>query len=623
MGENQNYDFAGWATRFNVKCADGRTIRHGAFDDCDGVKVPLVWNHKHGEAGNVLGHALLQVKDEGVWMLGSFNNTANGQDAKEQVCHGDITCLSIFANHLRERAGDVYHGMIREVSLVLAGANPEARIETVLCHGDNADGEYEEDSIIFMGDSAIELFHAEIEEDEKEDTNVDNYANDPELEHKDSDGEKDGEETVQDVIDTMNEKQQNAMYALAGLAYEKGKKEAQGGEDNDDSEGGEKEMKHNLFDAEYEETGAILTHADQMEIVAMAKNSNIGTLQNAIAAFADKTGDEALAHGFEDITEFFPEYKDLKPGAPEMITRDQGWISVVINGVHKSPISRIRTRQLDVRNAALRGRGYKKGNKKEELGNAALLKRTTDPQTIYVKDKLDRDDIIDITDFNVVDYEYQVMKMMLNEEVATAVLFGDGREIGDDDKISEDHIRPVWLDDELYTIHATIDLAKAKTELQGSDTGVHFGENYIYAEAMVNTVLYAREQYKGSGNMIAYMTPHVLNTMLLARDYNGRRIYASKQELCSVLDVKDIQTVEQMEGLTRTVGEETKALLALFVNLDDYHMGSTKGGEITTFNQFDIDFNQEKYLMETRLSGALTRIKSAIAIEQNVVLAAG
>lgn len=381
-------------------------------------------------------------------------------------------------------------------------------------------------------------------------------------------------------------------------------------------------MKHNVFDKETHNNENTLTHSDQESIITMAKTSNVGSLQNAIRIY-EADHDTELSHGIDGIESLFPEYQLTKPGAPELLTRDQGWVGNVMNKVHKSPISRIRTRQADVRDKNIRAYGYVKGKKKKVTPNFKLLTRTTDPQTVYRKDALHRDDTIDITDFDVVEYQYGVMRMNLYEEIAMAIMVGDGREEGDEDKISEDHIRSIWHDDDLYTIHADVDMAAAKKELQGTNTSANFGENYIYAEAIVNASLYSREQYKGSGALDFYCTPHLLNKMLLARDLNGRRIYSSVTDLAAALNVNSIQTVEQFEGLTRKTkeGNKTKKLLGLFVNLDDYHVGSTKGGEITRFNQFDIDFNQEKYLIETRLSGALTRVYSAIALEEDVTAA--
>lgn len=378
-------------------------------------------------------------------------------------------------------------------------------------------------------------------------------------------------------------------------------------------------MKHNVFENE-ENNANVLSHADETAIIDMAKAPSVGSLQHAMEIYAE---DNSLQHGIDDIELLFPEYKDVKPGAPELLERDQTWVGVVMNKAHKSPISRIRTRQADARAAEIRAKGYTKGNQKTLSANLKLLSRTTDPQTVYRKDELHRDDIIDITDFDVVSYQYGIMRRNLEEDIAMAILIGDGREDVDPDKISEDHIRSIWHDEELYTIHADVDIAAARTALQGTDTSVHFGDNYIYAEAIIAAALYSREKYKGSGNLDFFCTPHLLNVMLLARDLNGRRIYDSKSDLAAALNVNSIHTVEQFEGKTRTTTEgATKKLLGLFVNMADYQIGSTKGGEITKFNQFDIDFNKEKYLLETRLSGALTKVCSAIALEEPVTTSA-
>ena len=604
---NHDYDFEGWASKANIKCSDGRTIMQNAFKDDDGRKVPLVWNHRHESVDNVLGHALLQNRPEGVYAYCKFNDTESGKAAKVLVQNGDIDSMSICANQLREKMGQVFHGVIREVSLVLAGANIGAKIENVLAHGE--DGSDEEDAIIYTGEG-ISLYHADEEKKEE-----------PKKEGKDmADTEKqkvdESEKTVQEVFDTLNEEQKTVVYALIGQALE----DAEGSDDDEDekeSEGGNKSMKHNVFDQGEIREDNILTHSDQEAIIALAKQKGVGSLQDAIGAYVEDQ--KSLTHGIDDIESLFPEYKDVRPGAPEFLDRDQGWVGTVISGVHKSPFSRIRTRQADIRDAELRGRGYQKGKYKKEGPNFKLLKRTTDPQTVYRKDALMRDDIIDITDFDVVEYQYKVMRRDLNEEIATAIMIGDGRDEGDEAKIFPDHIRPIWGDDDLYCIHTDVDIEAAKAELQGTATGQHFGENYIYAEAIVTAALYSREQYKGSGNLAFYCTPHLLNVMLLARDLNGRRIYSSKADLAAALNVSAIHTAEQFDNKIRTTSDsKKKKLLGIFVNLSDYSVGSTKGGEITRFNQFDIDFNQEKYLIETRLSGALTRAYSAICLEEDV-----
>ena len=611
----KSYDFSGWATKHNVKCSDGRTIMKDAFKHNDGQTVPLVWNHQHNDPLNVLGHALLENREGGVYTYCTFNDTEAGQNAKLLVQHGDVVSLSIYANQLKQQGGNVLHGAIREVSLVLAGANPEAHIDKVLAHGMNIDAmtpeeyedalEHSEEAYIFIGEEA-ELTHSEASDNsDKEKENVEDKketTKEPETEEK----------TVQEVFDSMTEEQKTVVYALLGEAL----KDDDADNNENKSEGGNSEMKQNAFDQNTKQDTNVLSHADQTAIINLAKTTGVGSFRNAMEIYAESN--DTLAHGIDTIETLFPDFKTLGPNAPELITDDNSWVAKVINKIHKSPISRIRTRKADARAIAdLRAKGYKKGTQKTNMGNIKLVSRTTDPQTIYIKDSLHRDDIIDITDFDVVAYNYAIMLMQLKMEVATAALFGDGREDGDPDKIGAEHIRPIWTDDELYTIHVGVDIAKARTELQGTGTSVSFGDNYVYAEAVITAALYSREQYKGSGSLDFYCTPHLLNVMLLARDMNGRRIYDSKADLAAALNVNEIITIEQMEGKVRKDADGNyKKLLGLFVNLSDYQFGSTKGGEITRFNQFDIDFNQEKYLIETRLSGALTKIKSAIALEE-------
>ena len=605
-----DYDFSGWATRANLKCSDGRTIMKDAFKHNDGKVVPLVWNHQHNDPNEVLGHALLKNMDDGVYAYCKFNDTESGQTAKLLVQHGDVNQLSIYANKLKQQMSNVLHGDIREVSLVLAGANPGAYIDSIMKHGEESD----EEAVIYTGEDIV-LAHAgcgSSSTDEKKKK---------EIEHSKEDTMENQEKTVKDVFDTLNEEQKTVVYALVGQALENGDME------DDDEEGGNNNMKHNVFDQDEIQNGGVLTHSDQMDIINLAKSSNVGSFQTALEYYAEENSlsHDALAGGFVqsgdgNVTTLFPEYQDVRPGAPELITSDQGWISVVMSKVHKSPISRIRTSQVDIRNIdTLRAKGYKKGKEKTLSGNFKLVRRTTDPQTVYVKNALHRDDIVDITDFDYVQYLYNIDRMMLNEELATAIMLGDGREDGDENKIAPEHIRPIWTDDDLYTLHVDLDINAAKKELQGTNTGANFGENYIMAEAMINTVLYAREKFKGSGTPDYFCTPRMLNIMLLARDMNGRRIYSSKAELASALNVGNIYTAEQFEGKTRTTSDsKTKKLAGIICNLADYSLGATKGGEITHFTQFDIDFNQEKSLLETRCSGALTRVYSAIAIEEDV-----
>lgn len=608
------YDFGGWATRNDLQCADGRVIKKDAFKGQNGQTVPLVWMHNHADPANVLGLAHLENRDEGVYAFCEFNDTESGKTARELVKHGDVQSLSIFANQLKQAGHDVVHGIIREVSLVLAGANPGAFIDDVVMHGDGETGIVIGYNEMIMG----QLEHSADEPDKKKEEKIE--PND-----KSDNGEKkdDKVETIEDIFKSMNEKQQTAVFAMMAefVDKENPKKE------DDESKGGDDNMKHNVFDTDKRDDKSFLSHADQEEILKLAKTSQVGTFQSALEIYANENAlqHDALASGFAqtgdgNVTLLFPEYKDVRPGAPELITNDQGWITTVMNKVHKSPISRIRTRQADIRNIdTLRAKGYKKGKEKAQAGNFKLVRRTTDPQTVYIKDALNRDDIVDITDFDYVSYLYNIDRMMLNEELATAIMLGDGRDDGDEGKISPDHIRPIWLDDDLYTIHVDLDVAAAKKELQGTNTAANFGENYIIAEAMINTALYARENYKGTGTPDLFITPHMLNQMLLARDINGRRIYSSKAELATALNVGSINTAEQFEGKTRTTSDnKKKKLVAIIANLADYSLGATKGGEVTHFTQFDIDFNQEKSLLETRCSGALTRVYSAIAIEEDV-----
>lgn len=599
------YDFTGWATRNDIKCSDGRTIRRNAFKDNDGETVPLVWNHSHNDPMNVLGHALLENRDEGVYVYGTFNDSAQGKNAKELVEHGDVTALSIYANHLKQHGGDVLHGAIREVSLVLAGANPGAFIDSVMMHGEESD----EEAVIYTGEE-LTLSHADDEEDKNKEKEK-NMNNEQKQ-------KKDDEKTVKDVFDSMTDEQKTVVYAMIGQALE------DAGVDGE--KGDEEDMKHNVFDMD-EQQQDYLTHSDQGEILEMAKKNNVGSFKRALEIYSEENGVEIshadtvggfIQNGAGNVTTLFPEYKDVRPGAPELITNDQGWVNTVLQKVHKSPISRIRTRQVDIRNIQeLRAKGYQKGKQKKLTGNFKLVTRTTDPQTVYVRNSLHRDDVIDITDFDYVDYLYNIDKMSLNEELATAIMLGDGRDDGAEDKISPEHIRPIWTDDDLYTLHVDINTDKTKSEIQGTNSNANFGENFIMSETMVNTILYAREHFKGSGTPDLYITPHMLNVMLLARDINGRRIYSSKAELASSLNVGEIYTCEQFEGKTRKDAEQnTKGLIGIICNLADYSLGATKGGEVTHFTDFDIDFNQMKSLLETRCSGALTRCYSAIAIEE-------
>lgn len=597
----EKFDFSGWATRNNLRCSDGRTILKDAFKHNDGMTVPLVWNHQHTGPTEVLGHALLENRNEGVYAYCTFNETEAGQTAKLLVQHGDIKALSIYANQLKQNGSHVLHGAIREVSLVLAGANPGAFIDSVIKHGEESD----EEAIIYTGED-ISISHAD--EEKKEDIKE---------EPKMADAK---EKTVKDVFDELTEEQKTVVYAMIGQALE------DAGANNDDDDEEDTDMKHNVFDMDEQQTGGVLSHSDQEAIIAMAKQSNVGSFKQAVKMFAEEN---QLMHAdgdgvgiFEDYGVLFPELELLKKGEPETIyAHDQSWVGPALAKIHKSPYSRIRTRHADARLAELKAKGYqKKGDEKTVMGQIKMINRETTPQTIYIKDSLHRDDIIDITDFSIVDYQWKQMRRVLDETMVLAAMIGDMREDGDPDKISEEHVRPIWKDNDEYTIHQDVDVAAAKTELQGSNTGANFGENYIYAEAIITAALYSREKFKGTGTPDFYCTPHLVNVMLLARDLNGRRIYDSKADLAKALNCNSIVEVEQFEGLTRTTEDgKTKKLLGLFVNLNDYTFGSTRGGEITKFEDFDMDFNLKKFMLETRLSGSLYKLKSAIALEEPVV----
>lgn len=589
------YDFEGWATKFNVKCADGRTIRPNAFTT--NKRVPLVWMHQHGSVMNVLGHADLEPRAEGVWAKGTFNDTEQGQAAKKLVKHGDITGLSIWANHLRQTSTrDVLHGDIKELSLVLAGANPEATIvEDIVSHSEDGYDEYDGNIMTFSplnyishgdeeedDDDYDEEDYEDEDEDEDED-NEDDSSEDETVEHADTSEEDEKmpgkEKTVQDVIDTMNEEQQNVMNFLIGKALEDGS-----------NEGGD-EMKHSAFDnTDYIENDDVLTHDDMMEVLGDVKR--YGSLKES-----------ALAHGIENLEVLFPDAK-TETSTPEFIKRDMGWVDVVMNGVHKVPFSRIKSLFADITEDEARAKGYIKGKyKKEEV--FSLLKRTTQPTTIYKKQKFDRDDLIDI-DFDAIPWIKQEMRMMLNEEIARAILVGDGRLASDDDHIDENCIRPIWKAEDLFAIHVTL------------DADVNLSDPDAVAKNFIRKNIKSRKDYKGSGSPILFTTEDMLTDMLLLTDNDGRDLYDSEDKLRTKLRVSKIATVPVMEGLTREVSGQTKKLLGIIVNLSDYSYGADKGGAVALFDDFDIDYNQQKYLIETRGSGSLTKPYSAIIIEANV-----
>ena len=588
---DKTYDFAGWATRNNVRCADGRTIMKDAFKENNGQKVPLVWNHRHDDPYTVLGHALLENRDEGVYAYCKFNNTESGQNAKELVQHGDITSLSIYANRLQQDGGNVIHGVIREVSLVLAGANPKAVIANVIQHGE----ELNDEAQIYF-DEPLVLEHAD--EDKKEKTMVEDNKEE-EKTMVDEKKTSENEETIADVIATFNEKQKKVFYALIGQALSEK-------ENNDESEE-DNSVKHNVFDRDDENQENVISHDDLQEVLKDAKRC--GSLR-----------DSAIQHGLEDVQYLahadygvdpvdylYPDARNVT-ATPQMIQRNTAWVSKVMLGVHHTPFSRVKSLFANITGDEARARGYVKGNRKlEEV--ITLLKRTTTPTTVYKKQKMDRDDIIDITDFDVVAWLKGEMRGMLEEEIARAILVGDGRSPSSDDKINEMNIRPIWTDDDLYTIKAAVTPASNAT---AEET----------AKLMVKQIVKARKDYKGSGNPTFFTTEDVLTDMLLIQDSTGRDIYDTEEKLRTKLRVKEIVTVPVMEGLTRTDGEsKTRKLAGIIVNLDDYNVGADKGGAINMFDDFDIDYNQEKYLIETRCSGAMIKPYSAIAIE--VVESAG
>ena len=596
------YDFSGWATRNNLKCSDGRTILKDAFKHNDGATVPLVWNHQHNSPDEVLGHAMLENRDEGVYAYCTFNDTEAGKTAKLLVQHGDVNALSIYANQLKEKMSHVIHGNIREVSLVLAGANPGAYIDSVIAHSDSDEWE----ASIFTGET-IELYHGD--NNMEGEIKMDNNTN-PELMHAAGAQANSGGKTLKEVFDTLNEEQKTLFYAMIGQALEDGGSDMSHSEE---FEGGN-EMKHNVFDND-ETQGTVLSHADEEMIMDRAKR--LGSFRAAMDEFEEAN---SLQHGFADYEALFPENEwENTPGAPKIIDNDESWVSTMLGKVKKSPMARVRSRYADLREADIRGLGYTKGEEKKLIGQFDMIGRSFDPQTVYVKEQMHRDDILDIKDFDVVNYLKNIMRTKLNLEIARAISIGDGRENNDPDKIKEAHIQPVWGDIELYTIYQDVDIKAAKAELQGTNTAANFGDNYIYAEAIITAALYAREKYKGSGSLDFYCTPHLLNIMLLARDLNGRRIYESKSDLAAALNVSNIYTVEQYEGKTRKTTEgKTKKLLGLFYNFNDYQIGAVQGGQITNFEDFDIDFNTYKYLMETRISGGNTVPFSAIALEEEV-----
>ena len=572
---NKDYDFSGWATKNNLLCSDGRTILKDAFKNDDGVTVPLVWNHQHNDPSNILGHALLENRDEGVYAYCKFNDSEPGKNAKLLVEHGDVSALSIYANQLRQQGGNVLHGAIREVSLVLAGANPGAFIDSVISHSEDIDDE----AIIYTGEN-ICLAHAEKQMEETTKVMEEKKEMAPETKTEEPKKEK----TVQDIFDTLNEEQKKVVYALIGQVIEEAENKSSKEIETKDIEGGKKEMKHNVFENDKENQENVLQHSDIEAIFADAKR--YGSLKDSV-----------LQHGITNIDYLFPEAKDINT-APEFIKRDMGWVEKVMRSVHHTPFSRIRSTFANITEEDARAKGYIKGKlKKDEV--FSLLKRSTTPTTVYKKQKLDRDDVVDITDFDVVAWLKSEMRMMLDEELARAFLIGDGRISSSDDKINEQNIRPIYNDDDLYTVKAVIEVSQTATAEEKT-------------KAFIKSVIKNRKEYKGTGSPTLYTTEDVVSDCLLLEDANGRFIYDNIDKLKNVLRVADIVTVPVMEGAK---GKNQGDLLAILVNLADYNVGADKGGAVNMFDDFDIDYNAQKYLIETRCSGALVKPYSAIAFE--------
>ena len=574
----EKYDFSGWATKNNLKCSDGRTILKHAFKEDDGKTVPMVWNHQHNDPLNVLGHARLENRDDGVYAYGVFNDTEAGQSAKLLVEHGDVVALSIYANQLKQQGPNVIHGAIREVSLVLAGANPGAFIDSVITHGE----ESEDEATIYTGEG-VELFHAETPPTTSPAT--------PKTKNPPADSKPEDGETVADVFNTLNEKQKTVVYAMIGQALEENK-EPEDNNNTDNSEGGTF-MKHNVFDTDDTQKETTLSHSDMTAILTDAKR--YGSLRDSV-----------LAHGIDQIDYLFPDAHTMD-APPQFIQRKNGWVQNVMSGTHHTPFSRIKSVFADITADEARAKGYIKGTlKKDEV--FALLKRTTTPTTIYKKQKLDRDDVVDITDFDVVAWLKSEMRVMLDEEIARAILVGDGRLAASDDKINETNIRPIWKDDDLYSIKATVEVTAAMADDQK-------------AKAFIRAVIKARKNYQGSGNCQLFCPEDVLTDCLLMEDTQGRVLYDSVTKLATALRVSEIVPVPVMENLTRTSGADTLTLLGIIVDLNDYNVGADKGGAVNMFDDFDIDYNAQKYLIETRCSGALIKPYSAIVLEQKTVTA--
>lgn len=590
---SKKFDFGGYATKNDLRCSDGRVIRHGAFKDCDGLTVPLVWQHQHNSPENVLGHALLENRDDGVYAYGTFNDSAAGETARELVSHGDIVSLSIYANQLKQSGMDVLHGAIREVSLVLSGANPGALIDNLgFSHSDGSFETLDDEAIIYSGEHLLlehsEDYHedddaeAEIDEDEEDDADDANVeSNEEDLQHSEG-------KTVADVFNSLNDEQKDVVYAIIGTLM------APDDDDDDIKHSNENDeegilMHRNVFDTTESDESAVLTHDEMAAIFADAKK--MGSLKDAV-----------LEHGITSIESLFPEAQTVG-NQPALLSRPMEWVDKVLSATRKSPFSKVKTMYADITADQARAKGYDKGTKKiEEVISA--LHRVTPPATIYKLQKLDRDDVVDITDFDVVSWIKQEMRVMLNEELARAILVGDGRTPGASDKIPEENIKPVWSDNEVYTTHVVVD-----ETLTGEPR----------TKAFIDAVIRSRKAYKGSGAPTLYIGTDLLTDLRLMRNQLGERLYKNDQELSDELRVSDIVEIELLDGLTRTTDAGTFTFGALIVNLNDYNVGATKGGEVTLFDDFDLNFNKYEYLIETRCSGALILPKSAVAVEFGAV----
>lgn len=691
------YDFGGYATKNDIVCTDGRIIRANAFKHNDGQKVPIVWQHDYSTPENILGYGILENRPDGVYIYGSFNDSNMAKIAKHNVEHGDITSMSIKAIQCRQNGNEVLQGNIKEVSLVVGGANSGAKIDTVIKHDDSDEVEM----IITLGNSGLDVFAHDFDEsiyddpddlEDEEDLDDDEYEDDEDEDEDDEDIEHaDEQKTVKDILDEFSEEEKNVMYFIIGKFLEKSGVDI---EQSDETKNQNEEMSNISGSAESNKTvediinkmskekqdvmyyiigevlsdagvdienikkdevehsmskrrifeekngeiihdneggvlsggDVILTHDDEVAIMNLAKRDKSSSFKETAKDYLkEKYGleDDSFAHGVfsdGDLEYLHPDYKLVKEGEPDTYAYSQVWVEAIMNKVGKSPKSRLRVRVIDAKTKMLKAKGYMKGKAKTNIGNVKLLNRTVDPQTVYVKDDIHRDDVIDITDFDIAVYENKILQMILKQELALAFLVGDGRDEGDPDKIYEEHIKPIWTDDELFTIHKDLDLEAMKAKLQGTETNKYFGEEFILIEAFIETLRMARIDYNGSGDLDMFCTPTIVNKMMLARDRNGRRIYNTMDELKSALNVRNIYEVELLDGLVRTDSEMAKHNLhAIFVNFADYETGSNKGGQITSFEDFDIDFNQLKYLKETRLSGMLSRIKSAIVIEEKTV----